>query len=235
VGDSPAWGNVFSSAQALKLFEPLERLGVPIKSLGEPRKCKLGPKGIKVGISSLALDADVIINLPKFKTHQQLVTTFAVKNMFGCVTGKKKALWHFIKGASADDFCELLIEIYRYLNPVFTIIDAVEVMEGPGPIKGRARRLGYFIAGTDPVACEIVCCRLVSLQPDSLPMIKAARKFGFGCCDADKIEVLGDRIDDVCSDFELARPIPIRFSFLQVCKSICKQILILARRFLKRL
>lgn len=235
VGDSPAWGDVFGSAQALGLFEPLERLGVPIKSLKKPRRCRIGPKGIKVGISGLALEADVIINLPKFKTHQQLVTTFAVKNMFGCVTGKKKALWHFLRGGRADDFCELLIEIYKYLNPAFTIIDAVEVMDGPGPINGRARPLGYVVAGADPVACEVVCCKLVSLEPQLLPMIKAAGKLGFGCCDAEKIEVLGDGIDDVCSDFELPELIPVRFSLLHVCKSICKQILILTRRFLKRL
>jgi len=235
VGDSPAWGDVFSSTRALRLQEPLERMGVPIRALGEPVKCKLGPKGIRVGISRAALEADVIINLPKLKTHQQLVTTFAVKNMFGCVPGKKKALWHFLRGGRSDDFCELLIEIYRYLRPAFTIIDAVEVMDGAGPINGRARALGYLVAGTEPIACELVCCRLVSIGPDSVPMIRAARRFGFGRCDGDKIEILGDGIDDVCSDFELPRLIPIRFSLLDVCKSICKQILILTRRFLGRL
>ena len=87
-------------------------------------------------------NADVIINLPKFKSHQQLKATFAVKNMFGCVSGKRKALWHFRKGGSVDDFCELLIDIYRFLNPVLTIIDAVTAMDGPGPINGKARALG---------------------------------------------------------------------------------------------
>jgi hypothetical protein len=49
--------------------------------------------------------------------------------MFGCVSGKQKALWHFIKGGRRDEFCGLLIDIYRYLNPALTIIDAVTAMD----------------------------------------------------------------------------------------------------------
>jgi len=108
VADSPAWANVAICARMLELTEPLRRLGVPLRQLNAPRKCRLGPNGPSVGLSSLALDADVIINLPKFKTHQQMVATFAVKNMFGCVSGKSKALWHFRKGNTADEMAGLL-------------------------------------------------------------------------------------------------------------------------------
>jgi len=185
----------------------------------------------KVGISSVALDADVIINLPKFKTHQQLIATFAVKNMFGCVSGKRKALWHFAKGGNFDDFCELLIGIFKFLNPALTIIDAVTVMDGPGPIKGRARPLGYLIGGTEPIACETVCCKLVNIKPEDLPIIKTARQMGLGCSEPEKIKILGDKFPEtVCTNFELPKLIPLRFSFLHVCKSIFKQILLLAKR-----
>jgi len=183
-----------------------------------------------VGISAVALDADVIINLAKFKSHQQLVATFAVKNMFGCVSGKRKALWHFREGGRAEDFCELLIEIFNFLNPALTIIDAVTAMDGRGPIRGRARPLGWLIGGTDPVACETICCKLVNIKPDDLPMVKTARRIGFGCSDLTKIEIAGDDFSEtVCTDFELAKPVPLRFSLPHVCKSICKQILLLAK------
>ncbi|MHC4619077.1 MAG: DUF362 domain-containing protein, partial [Planctomycetota bacterium] len=72
VGDSPAWSNVFACVKALRLEEPLQELGVPVRQLNKPRSCRIGANNTKVGISSVALDADVIINLPKFKTHQQL-------------------------------------------------------------------------------------------------------------------------------------------------------------------
>jgi len=230
VGDSPAWGNVFTCVKALKLEEALKKLSVPVKQLDKPRKCRIGIHNTKVSLSSTALDADIIINMPKLKTHQQLVATFAVKNMFGCVAGKRKALWHFRKGGSFDDFCELLIDIYRFLNPALTIIDAVIAMDGPGPIKGRARPLGYIIGGTEPIACETICCKLVNIDPENLPMIKTAKKMQVGCSDPDRIKILGDHLpENPCTDFELPKLIPLRFSFPHVCKSIGKQIVLLVK------
>ncbi len=230
VGDSPAWSNVFTCVKALKLKEPLKKLSVPVKQLDKPKKCRIGAKDTIVGISSVALDADVIINLPKFKSHQQLTATFAVKNMFGCVSGKRKALWHFAKGKNADDFCELLIEIFKFLNPALTIIDGVVVMDGPGPIRGRARELGWLIGGTDPIACETICARLIGINPQYVPIIKTARQIGFGCSDPAKIEIVGDDFpQSICTDFQLPELVPIGFSLLHVCKSICKQILLLIK------
>jgi len=236
VGDSPAWGNVFTCVKALRLEEPLKKLSVPLKQLDKPKKCPIGTKDTIVGISSVALDADVIINLPKFKSHQQLTATFAVKNMFGCVSGKRKALWHFAKGGNADDFCELLIEIFKFLNPAFTIIDGVVAMDGPGPIKGRARPLGYLLGGTDPIACETICAKLIGIKPQDVPIIKIANQTGFGCSDPAEIKIAGDNFpQSICTDFELAKPVPLRFSLPHVCKSICKQILLLAKAATKKL
>jgi len=236
VGDSPAWGNVFACVKSLRLEEDLKKLSVPVRQLDKPKKCRIGTRNIKVGISSVALDADVIINLPKFKSHQQLVATFAVKNMFGCVSGKRKALWHFKKGGNAQDFCELLIDIFKFLNPAFTIIDSVVAMDGPGPIRGRTRPLGYLLGGTNPIACETICAKLVNIDPQDVPIIKTARQIGFGCSDTAKIEIAGDDFpQNICTDFQLPKMIPIRFSLLHVCKSICKQILLLAKAAIKKL
>ena len=235
VGDSPAWSNVFACAKALKLEGPLKELSVPVKQLNKPKNYIIGAKDTKIGISSVALEADAIINLPKFKSHQQLIATFAVKNIFGCVSGKRKALWHFAKGKNANDFCEMLIDIYEFLNPVVTIIDAVTVMDGPGPIRGNARPLGYLIGGIDPIACETVCAQLVNIESSSLPIIKTAEQMNFGCCDINKIRILGDSLPtDICTDFQIPKQIPIRFTFLHVCKSICKQIGILTKEAIQK-
>lgn len=234
IGDSPAWSNVFACVKALKMEDDLKKLSIPVKQLNKPQKCRIGSKNIEVGISSVALDADVIINLPKFKSHQQLAATFAVKNMFGCVSGKRKALWHFAKGGNADEFCELLIEIYKFLNPVLTIIDGVIAMDGPGPIIGRARPLGWLLGGTDPFALEVICSRLVNINPENLPIIKTAKEMQLNCPDADSIKILGDSLpQNPCMDFELPHLIPIKFSLPHVCRSICKQILLLAKSAIK--
>ena len=234
VGDSPAWGNVFACVKALKLEEPLKQLSVPVVQLDKPTSCRIGAKSIKVGISSIALRADKIINLPKLKTHQQLVATFAVKNMFGCVSGKRKALWHFRKGGDIDDFCEFLIELFRFLNPTLTIIDGVVAMDGPGPIRGRTRPLGWIISGTDPFACEIICSKLVDIKPENLPIMKTATQMGLASFNQE-IDILGDDFSQyICTDFELPELIPLRFSLLRVCKSICKQILLLGKSMTRR-
>ncbi|MEA3225272.1 MAG: DUF362 domain-containing protein [Planctomycetota bacterium] len=235
VGDSPAWSNVFACVKALKLAEPLKKMAVPVKQLDSPRHCKIGVDGTAVGISSIALDADVIINLSKFKSHQQLGATFAIKNMFGCVAGKRKALWHLTKGKNPDEFCELLIDIYRFLNPALTIIDGVTAMDGDGPIRGRSRHLGWLIGGADPIACETICAELVGIEPKNLPILKTAKQIGFGCSDLSRIEIAGDDFpENVCADFRLPELIPIRFSLLQVCKSVCKQVLLLTKATIKR-
>jgi uncharacterized protein (DUF362 family) len=228
VGDSPAWGNVYTCVKVLGLEEPLKKLGIPVRQLDKPVKCEIA--GVDVGISSVALDADVIINLPKFKTHQQLVATFALKNMFGCVSGKWKAYWHFAKGGNTKKFCTLLIEIYKRLSPALTIIDTVIAMDGPGPIRGRARPLGWIIGGIEPISCEIVCSKLINLDCDQLPIVRTAKQMDFGCTNPDNIEIVGDEFPKaVCTDFVLAEPVPIRFSLLHVCKSIGKQMILLAK------
>jgi uncharacterized protein (DUF362 family) len=228
VADSPAWADAHACARVLELTKPLEKLGVPIRQLNQPKKCRLPRGGPRVGISSLALDADVIINVPKFKAPQQLTATFAVKNLFGCVSGKHKALWHFRKGDDPAEFCKMLIGIYEHLAPALTIIDGIVAMEGQGPIRGPSRPLGWLIAGTEPIACELVCCSLIGLAPDAVPIIRTARQIGFGCTDLHQVQVVGDALPAPCPDFVMPRPTPLKFSFTHICRSVGKQILLLA-------
>jgi uncharacterized protein (DUF362 family) len=224
IGDSPAWGNIFACVKRLRVEEELRKLNVPVKQLDKPKMCRISDDTV-IGISSAALDADRIINVPKFKAHRQLMATFAVKNMFGCVSGKRKALLHFSKGKDEGDFCKMLIDIYRFLNPVLTIIDGITAMEGNGPIRGTPRELGWLICGTEPIACEAVCAKLVSIEPDKLPIVKAARKMRFGCVEFENIRIVGDDFPaQACTDFRPAEPLAIRFSLGHICKSVCKQV-----------
>ena len=154
VGDSPAWSNTRGCLKALGIDERLEALGAEIVQLDNPIRMNI--EGDNVGISRIAVEADVIINLPKLKAHQQLQATFAFKNMYGCVCGlggKEKAWWHFARGKEFEPFCKMIIGIYHKLNPVMNIIDGIVAMEGQGPISGQPREVGYVVAGVNPVAC----------------------------------------------------------------------------------
>jgi uncharacterized protein (DUF362 family) len=233
VGDSPAWGDISGCIKALELEEPLKKLEVPIRQLDKPVNKKIA--GSNIGISSVALEADKIINLPKFKSHQQLVATFAIKNMFGCVAGKRKVYLHFTKGGSPDDFCSMLIGIYKLLSPVITIIDGIIAMEGKGPIDGTPKNLGVLIGGSDPVACERICCELVKFNPDDLPVLTTAKQLNLGCGDLEQINIVGDDYRKlVCNDFVTSEQTPLRFTFFRICKSITKQIFILAKSAIRK-
>lgn len=232
IGDSPAWGNVKACVKALKMQEELNRLGVRAAQLKHPVRCRISNRNKGAKISRIALEADAIINMPKFKSHQQLVCTFAVKNMFGCVSGKQKAIWHFARGGGRSEFCRFLIDIYRFMKPAVNIIDAVRIMEGPGPIRGRPRFLGWIIAGTDPIACEIVCGRLVNMKPGDIPIVRAAEQMGFGCGEQRRITILGDEFPRlICRDFQIPGQVPVRFSLLHVMRSIVKQIWLLVNPY----
>ena len=233
VGDSPAWGTIDGCLKALGVDQALREMDIPIAPLNKP--VRLSIDGVRVGISRAALEADVIINLPKFKAHQQLGATFAVKNMFGCVSGKEKAVWHFIRGGSQEAFCRMLIGICQKLNPALTVIDGIVAMEGQGPISGRPKPLGFLIGSADPIACEYTCCRLVDMDPDSLPILRTARAMQYGCPDREALRLLGTLSEDaICRDFQFAEQTPLRFTFPRICKSIAKQMILLTKQALRR-
>lgn len=226
VGDSPAWSNTAACLAALGIDQRLQTLGAEIVQLDRPVRTKI--EGSSIGLSRVALAADAIINLPKLKAHQQLGATIAVKNMYGCVAGKEKAFWHFAKGGSYDAFCRMLIGVYRQLAPVVTLIDGIVAMEGQGPINGTPRPLGFIAAGTDPIACERLCCRLIGVDPATLPILQTAAKMNFGCQDDAAIDVVGDAAEPlICTDFKPALQTPLRFTFGRICKSVIKQALLL--------
>ena len=208
-------------------------MGVPIVQLN--KSVRMDVNGFHVGISRIALEADVIINLPKFKAHQQLGATFAVKNMFGCVPGKEKALWHFAKGGDQEAFCRMLIGIYQRMNPALNIIDGVVAMEGQGPISGRPKSLGFLIGGIDPIACEYACCCLINMDPASLPILRTAKAMQYGCPGKNALTLVGDSFkDEICTDFLFARQIPLRFTFWRICRSIAKQAVLLTKQMWER-
>jgi uncharacterized protein (DUF362 family) len=236
VGDSPAWSNTRECLRTLGIDERLNKLGAEIVNLDQPVRMEI--EGIRLGISRIALEADVIINLPKLKAHQQLGATFAFKNLYGCVCGlkgKEKAYWHFARGHDYEAFCRMIIGIYQKVKPSLNIIDGIIGMEGQGPISGHPRQVGYLIGGIDPVACERVCCDLVGFDPADLPLLMTAQEINLGCGLDVPIKILGDTfIPPVCSDFKPAVQTPLRFTFPRICKSIAKQGLLLVKGLARR-
>jgi len=235
VGDSPAWGSVQTCARAQGLDGPLKHLGVDLVHLDTPRSIPIDSGRTHIGVSAHALDADAIFNLPKLKSHQQMVCTFAIKNMFGCISGKKKPYWHFAKGSSMAQFARFLIQVYDAIGPVLNVVDGIVAMDQDGPINGRARDLRWLIAGADPIAVERTCARLVGLCPEDLPIVKTAQAMQYGCASDDQIQQVDTQWADITcmTDFEIPELAPVKFSLGRVLKSIAKGRLVALKNRLK--
>jgi uncharacterized protein (DUF362 family)/ferredoxin len=123
------------------------------------------------------LEADVIISLPKLKTHMLTGLTGAVKNIFGCIPGFEKATYHSRMSDRAD-FGEMLVDLERAVRPQLTVMDAVIGMEGDGPHNGRPRLFGAIMASADPHALDLAAARLLGIEPMSVPTLAAASKRG---------------------------------------------------------
>jgi Pyruvate/2-oxoacid:ferredoxin oxidoreductase delta subunit len=122
--------------------------------------------------------------------------TGAVKNLFGCVPGKRKVQWHFNTGVNHELFMTMLVELCALLKPRLTIMDAIVGMEGNGPGSGDPRKVGVVIAGCDPVSVDAVSGALVGLAPERLPIMRAAAAAKVGETQLERIRVVGVQLTD---------------------------------------
>jgi uncharacterized protein (DUF362 family) len=148
----------------------------------------------KVRVIKPLADADVIINLPKLKTHGQMVYTGAVKNMFGAVPGALKAEYHF-RMSGYDEFANALIDIYCSVKPAISIMDAVVGMEGLGPTSGTPRQIGALMASSDAFSLDLAALSIIGAKPEDVPVLRNAIKRGLCPESLQKVSLLGDNID----------------------------------------
>jgi uncharacterized protein (DUF362 family)/Pyruvate/2-oxoacid:ferredoxin oxidoreductase delta subunit len=165
--------------------------------------------GKRFTIVQSVLDADGIINLPKLKTHALTRMTGAIKNCFGCVPMAAKVEFH-ARFPDPYHFSQLLADIATFLRPRLHIMDAIMAMEGNGPQSGTPKKLGAILVSTDPVALDVVACRLIGLDPAHVPTIAAAVRCGLGYADAGMIRLVGDAVEPLIdSSFDVVRMPPV--------------------------
>jgi len=147
----------------------------------------------EVPVSNIINEADVILNLPVFKTHALTVLTGAIKNMFGIIPGGYKSYLHTL-ARDGEEFAELLVDIYQAIKlPILTIMDGLRGMDGiNGPSGGRVWRLGMLLTSSNAVALDAVMAMLVGVNPRAIPMLRIAGERGLGPIQVDDIEIKGD-------------------------------------------
>ena len=179
VADSPATGAFDLVLQVGRIREALRGLDCECRPFRNSVRIDIGGPFGAIEIAEDAIRADIIVNLPKLKTHSQMLLTLAVKNLFGCIIGYRKPEWHMRAGADRQTFARLIARIGFHLLPAINLLDGILAMEGPGPgMGGIPREIGVLLAGRDPFALDRVVCRMLALAPERLPVLKAAREMG---------------------------------------------------------
>lgn len=165
---------------------------------------RIVPKGGLTGFDALWLpetimNADILISMPKIKTHHWAGVTLSLKNLFGIVPGsvygwpKNILHWQGIDNS--------IVELAATVPIHYVIADGVEAMEGNGPLHGTSRLLGCIVFANDPVAADATCCRLMGIEPTLVRHLSMAAPLGN--LHESSIDQLGERVEGMRQRFEL--------------------------------
>ncbi len=202
VGDSPGGEETLSKAKDqfkdAGILEVINETGAEFASFETAgpieTRIKNATRLKETLIAPAFLEADAIINMPKWKTHMQTVYTGAIKNFWGIQPGARKVLNH-LKGRTLEEFSEVLADLYSVVNsrPILNVMDVIQAMIGMGPSSGRMVTINTIIAGFDAVAVDAVAVAMAGYEPlTAVPHIRICHERGLGIGDLRRIEILGD-------------------------------------------
>jgi uncharacterized protein (DUF362 family) len=196
------------------LGDVLKHYQVPFVDLNHDEPIKTPNLGRLTGLEYLFLartvmTADVLISMPKLKTHHWAGATLSLKNLFGTLPGicygwpKNELHWRGIDNS--------IVDIALTRTPDLAIVDGIIGMEGDGPLNGTAKEFGALIMGTDLLAVDATCCRLMQLVPEKIPYLILGQARKLGLLLEKDIEQIGEPIA------ALAQP----FATVEHMRSIC--------------
>ncbi len=193
IGDSPA-GSAGKEPQVWRksgTAEIVARTGVRLLSFDGATWRRLN--GQDYFIARPIFEADLVINLPKLKTHSFTLYTGAVKNLFGAIPGIRKRQVHY-QMPWIEDFSRVLVDVLELVRPGLTILDGVIGLEGNGPgVGGTPRHYKCLAASADPVALDSVVTRAMGYRAAQVLHLAEAGVRGLGAADLRAIKVEGER------------------------------------------
>jgi uncharacterized protein (DUF362 family)/Pyruvate/2-oxoacid:ferredoxin oxidoreductase delta subunit len=165
------------------------------------------PEGVRLKetlIAKIVEDVDLIVNIPKLKTHILSIYTGAIKNYWGTQPGGTKPRNH-LKGTSTETFSEVLTDLYSHFakRRNLVIMEAMEGMEGTGPSSGHMRPLNVLLGGYDPVAVDAVSVAIVGHDAmKEVPHLRMCTERNLGIGKLDEIAIVGTPLSEV----QVAKP-----------------------------
>ncbi|MEO8292772.1 MAG: DUF362 domain-containing protein [Actinomycetota bacterium] len=162
----------------------------------------------QVWLPRAVTEADIVISMPKMKTHHWAGVTLSLKNCFGCMPGRvygwpKNALhWAGLDGA--------IVDVAAAVRPDYAIVDGIVGMEGNGPISGTPVTSGVLVFGDDPVATDVVAARVMGFDPAKIAYLSEAARF-LGQGDLERIVTEGEDPERMITDYAvLDRFLPLK-------------------------
>jgi len=142
-------------------------------------------------IAKPMFEADAVINLPKLKTHSAQVYSGAVKNVFGCIPGLRKAKYHKM-APDPSDFGQYICDIHKATKIQLHIMDGILAMQGEGPTAGSIYRANKILISEDPLALDAVAVEMLGMEVSDVPILETARKRKLGEGWTKNITLAGD-------------------------------------------
>ena len=199
IGDSSggAIAGVAPTAQSFKVAgyaKVAEEEGAEIKNFDREGVVAVQPQSQceeTMYIAKPIFDADVVINLPKLKTHSAQIFSGAVKNVFGCIPGLRKAKYHKMAPDPAD-FGQIICDIHMASKFRLHIMDGIIAMQGEGPTAGSVYHAEKILISEDPLALDAVAAKMVGMDVVDIPILETAQKRNLGEGDLKNIRLAGD-------------------------------------------
>lgn len=207
-GDSPGFGDPRKAAEKSGLMKVSEKYGVKYADFNESIHVTLEDSILckSWDVAKAPYEADVVITLPRLKTHALAYFTASIKNQFGCVPGTQKALWH-TKMPEIDNFAKMLLDLNTLVGTSFAILDGIVAMEGNGPKSGMPHELDTIIMGSSLSAVDSVAARIIGYDdPLETPILKNVYENNWGKVLPKDINILGEKLQDMkAKNFQLCR------------------------------
>ena len=204
IADSPGTSVPYTQAglrrvyKASGLLEVAERTGAALNWDTSYEEVS-HPEGFlikRLEVIKPVLEADVVISMPKLKTHALMTFTGATKNLFGVVPGFAKGIFH-ARMRNVTHFALMLLDLISLVKPALVLMDAVVGMEGNGPSTGPLRDVGVILASRDSVALDAVATSMVGFDPLKVPTLREAAARGLWTGKVDDIKTLGASVSEV--------------------------------------
>lgn len=180
VADSPGFGRAKSVARAIGLDEKLAPLGLEVLPMNQPAPLRLDVPGAErqpvFMVSRRAIECDYLLSVPRIKAHSQMRITLAVKNLFGCVCGARKAIIHAREGREPAFFAACLAAMWAALPPSGAFVDGIVAMSVTGPSKGISFNFGLLGACASSQVMDRALLAALDMEIGQSPLAAAIAK-----------------------------------------------------------